>query len=295
MAEQPIDTSWWEVMTDAEWESYSPGQHWEPFGVREIERVVQELPAVIDQGVPAMTVLANRRLAAMVQPLPPGEPSVLLLACPQAPVTTMITVQVGPEQNLLKFVCPFMQGSPNVPITLDRAVLTPDRCNAILHGTLPDGSTIGFFDLHWGATRALYRKGAAPEFILSLLAYHVRVIDGPQPLTTPAWIVETRATRPELLPPEWRDGETIDVGAIDAWLMRPDMAPDEMELWGTVESVERQNHALRGQGILKVVVAAGARRIAVFVTDHVAQGMVPRTGDRIAAFGWLNGALWWVP
>lgn len=293
--DEPLDTSWWQVMTEAEWDAYRPGQHWEPFGAREVERVIAELPGLLAQGAPAFTVLENRDNAAKVQSLPQDEPGVILLACPHLPLTTIVSVRIGGEGNFVDSFYPFMQGAPNVAITLRRALLSPSRCQAILHGSLPDGSEVAFFDLHWGATRSLYRGGAAPEFILGLLAYHCRVIDGPMELPAPAWLAAVRRAAPDALPDSWREGDTIDFNAIDAYVMRPDIAPDEMELWGTVESVERLHHTLRGQGLFKVMASAGGFRLAMFVTDHVAQGRVPQPGERIGAYGWLNGALWWVP
>ncbi len=255
---EPLDTSWWEVMGAAEWDAYRPGQHWEPFGAGAIERVIADLPELIAQGQPAFTALENRTLAAKAQTLPKAEPGVALLACPNLPLTTIVSVRIGAEGNFVDSIYPFTQGAPDVALTLERAVLSPGRCQAILHGALPDGSRLAFFDLHWGTTRGLYRRGATVAFVLGLLAYQCRIIDGPLALPAPAWVEAVRRTATDALPDAWREGETIDFNAIDAIVMYPDRASDEMEFWGTVESVERLAHTLRGQGIFRVMASASA-------------------------------------
>lgn len=294
MTTPTTEHSWWEVMSDVEAETYHPARHWEPFGTDEIDRVLMDLPTMISEAALAPTILLNQRIAAKLRPLPAGEPEVALLAWPSGPVSTLVSIRLSPQENSLEGIYPFLQGGPNVPVTLERAVLMPDRCHAILHGTLSDGTEVGFFDLHWGATRTIYRRRESPEFVLGLLAYRLRIIEGPEPIPTPAWIAQLRTDTPGSLPSPWREGATIDMGGMDAWLMRPDLAPDEMELQGTVESVERLPHVLRGQSISKLRVVAGDARLAVFLTDHVAQGRVPKVGERVSLFGWLSGALWWV-
>lgn len=295
MADQTADTSWWETMSEEAWEDYAPARHWVPFGDDAAYQVVASLPTLLrDQGL-APTALVNRRHEAMNRRMPPAEPGAVLLACPPGPVSTMVTVEITTEANLVAHVFPFIDPGPNVAVTLSRALLTPDRCAAILEGTLADGTGVRFFDAHWPMTRGLYAHGAAPEFCLGVLAYRLRVMDERDRIPLPDWVEEVRARNPEAVPEDWTAEAGIDVSRLDAWIMRAEMAPDEVEMQGAMLGARRLHHTLADGGLWQVDVEIGSRRIAVMLTDHVAGGVVPARGDRVAVYGWLYGRLWWVP
>jgi hypothetical protein len=295
MDDQAADTAWWETMPAEVWEAYAPGQHWTPFGKGAAEAVMRTLPAALATCSVATTALVNRRHQAMNRAMPPSEPRAGLLACSPGPVSTMVTLEIRTDGNHVSHVFPFIDPGPNVAITLSRVLLMPDRCAAVLEGIFPDGTEVAFFDAHWPATRGLYARGAAPEFCLGVLAYRFRVMDETDRIPLPAWVEEVRARHPDALPEDWTVEAGMDLSRLDAWIMRTDIAPDEVEMQGEVLEVRRLHEALLGCGIWRVDVQIGGRRIAVMLADPVAGGVVPARGDRVAVYGWVHGRLWWVP
>ncbi len=289
------DTSWWEEMDEAAYAAWNPARRWAPFGDDAAEFVATRLPDTVGHGQPAFTAMAVARNAARVRPLPPAEPGVVLRACPQRPETLMAVIESRPDGQRLADLFPFTSGASNRPVWLHHALLLPGRAAAILSGELDDGRAISFYDAHWGAARSVYRRDDPPEFVLSCLAYRLRMLDGPEWIPVPDDILDLRRENPALLPPAWREGDRIDIAGVDEWSGGARPAPDDVWLRGTVESVRQLHHVILGQRLIEARLRACGELVAVVLTDHVRAGVLPQPGQRMEVEGWLSGTLWWLP
>ncbi|MDD5470317.1 MAG: hypothetical protein PHP05_00105 [Sideroxydans sp.] len=184
-------------------------------------------------------------------------------------------------------------------LELDHFAPWPYGIEAWAYGNVTQGGLpLCFFDTQYYAGSAAYQPGQMLEVSLAAWAYTL------QPISLrkfeikegPLWEM-TRQRRLDDGESEDEAAQAVDIHMTGASIFLPrfgKVAPDEAEYQGVISAVETIAHDGQLVYRLEMVVARpddDAFKLAVYASEHVLDGYVPRLGEDVQGVLWLQGQI----
>jgi hypothetical protein len=184
-------------------------------------------------------------------------------------------------------------------LELDRFAPWPYGIEAWAYGNVTQGGIpLCFFDTQYYAGSAAYQPGQMLEVSLAAWAYTL------QPISLrkfeikegPLWEM-TRQRRLDDGESEEAAAQAVDIHMTGASIFLPrfgKVAPDEAEYQGVISTVDTIAHDGQLVYRLEMVVARpddDAFKLAVYASEHVLDGYVPRLGEDVQGVLWLQGQI----
>ncbi len=184
-------------------------------------------------------------------------------------------------------------------LELDHFAPWPYGIEAWAYGNVTQGGLpLCFFDTQYYAESATYQPGQMLEVSLAAWAYTL------QPISLrkfeikegPLWEM-TRQRRLDDGESEEEAAQAVDIHMTGASIFLPrfgKVAPDEAEYQGVISAVDTIAHDGQLVYRLEMVVARpddDAFKLAVYASEHVLDGYVPRLGEDVQGVLWLQGQI----
>jgi|GEM_PF-1338934 len=184
-------------------------------------------------------------------------------------------------------------------LELDHFVPWPYGIEAWAYGNVTQGGLpLCFFDTRYYAGSAVYQPGQMLEVSLAAWAYSL------QPITLrkfeikegPLWQME-RQRRLDEGESEEEANRPVDIHMTGSSIFLPrfgKVAPDEAEYQGVISAVDTIAHDGQLVYRLEIVVARpddDAFKLAIYASEHVLDGYVPRLGEDVQGVLWLQGQI----
>ncbi|MDX2082079.1 MAG: hypothetical protein SFU53_14940 [Terrimicrobiaceae bacterium] len=272
------------------------GSHWESVTGSAEDAIKEWIPTVIQKG----TMVGESTFLFDDGEYPPRLEKCFGIVYPGDSMRFLALISTNslsdPKSNFLFSAFPFPHDGPVNSIEIDSV---EDWCNpieGIVEGTTKGGASVSFFDPFYFLNKSRYRNGDSADFIITALAYRLQPCEQQEIQIDGGPLLEEERKRVLEQNP---DADVTEIKSVSVsleeacWLMSTDVK-DDFEFRGIPESVEPLK--VGGVKFYKVTMVLIRPddidfRVAVYASEAILGGFVPRVGQSIEGFLWLQGRL----
>ena len=270
------------------------GNHWEAITGNAEESLERFVPATLANGA-----LTEETQFVLTRDDGGEQPETVIGATyPETPLRCLALISTNSAEpganRFLYSAYPFCaEGLPN-NIEIDS--LEADNIEGIVHGSCESGAAIDFFDPLFFLNRGKYEMGKTFEFSLAGLAYKLQktTVDSIEVTEGPMIDMEKQRLLDENPNADVSNVTSVTVSLEGSCWLYPTKVPDDAEFRGVIEDVgyfELEDVGFYRAKITLVADDDHPLAILLYASELILNGYVPRKGDSVEGFVWLQGRL----